>query len=191
MVDCMYELPTPEDIKKYRKQLKLTQVDLAKRAGVSQSLIARIEAGNVDPRLSTLRRIVDAMKVEEIRDVCAEDIVKAPVIHVSPDDTVGQASEIMKKHGISQLPVLKGGVQVGSVSEAMVIKGIDLEKDLSKISTKKIGEIMNGGFPTVEKRTGMKVLSKLLELDPAVLIAEKGKVVGIITKADVLKLIER
>ncbi len=187
----MYELPSSKDIKKYRKQVKLTQVALAKRAGVSQSLIARIESGDVDPRLSTLRKILDAMKVEEIRDVCAEDIMKAPVIHVTPTDTVGHASEIMEKRGISQLPVLEAGVQVGSISEAMVIKGMDLEKDLSKVSAKKIGEVMNGGFPTVEKKTGVKLLSKLLELDPAVLITERGKAVGIVTKADVLKLIER
>jgi predicted transcriptional regulator len=187
----MYELPTPKGIKKYRKKLKLTQVELAKRAGVSQSLIARIEAGDVDPRLSTLKKILEAMKVEEIGDKCAENIMKAPVIHVHPSDTVGQASEIMEKYGISQLPVLEGDVQVGSISEAMVIKGMDLEKDLSKVSTKKIGDIMNGGFPAVEKKTGVKTLSKLLEIGPAVLIREKGKVVGIVTKADVLKLIER
>lgn len=187
----MYELPTPDDLKKYRKHLKLTQVDLARMAGVSQPLIARIESGDVDPRLSTLKRILDVIKVEEIGDVCAEDIMRTPVIHVTPDDTVGQASEIMEKHGISQLPVLEGDVHVGSISEAMVIRGMDLEKDLSKVSAKKIEGIMDGSFPTVEKKTGVKMLSKLLELEPAVLVAERGKVIGIATKADVLKLIER
>jgi len=187
----LYKLPTSMGLKKYRKKLKLTQVELAKRAKVSQSLIARIEAGDVDPRLSTLKRILDAMRVEEIGDIFAEDMMKAPIIHVHPGDTVGQASEIMDKYGISQLPVLKGDVQMGSVSDAMVIKGMDLEKDLSKMSTRKIGEIMDGGFPVVEKNTGIRTLSNLLETDPAVLIREKGKVIGIVTKADVLKLIER
>lgn len=187
----MYELPTPEDIKKYRKHVKLTQVELAKRAGLSQSMIARIEIGDVDPRLSTVKKILNAMKVEEISDISAGDIMKSPVIHVPPKYTIGQASEIMEKRGISQLPVLSRDVQVGSISEAMVIKRMDLENDLSKVSHRRVGDIMNGGFPTVEKGTGIKTLSKLLELDPAVLIAEKGKVVGIVTKADVLKLIER
>ncbi len=187
----MYDLPTSEDIKRYRKQMNITQTDLAKRASVSQSLIARIESGDVDPRMSTLKRILDAMRVEDIEDVCAEDIMRAPVVHVTPDDTVGRASQIMKARGISQLPVLRDGVQVGCISEAMVIKGMDLEKDLSEMSSKMIGEIMNGGFPTVEKRTGVKTISKLLEMNPAVLIAEKGKAVGIVTKADVLKLIKR
>ena len=187
----MYDLPTAKGLKKYRKKLNLTQVELAKRARVSQSLIARIEKGDVDPRLSTLKKILDVMRVEEVGDICAENIMRAPVIHVHPGDTVGQASEIMEKYDISQIPVLEGDVQVGSVSEAMVIKGMDLEKDLSKMSIKKIGNIMDGGFPAVEKSTGIKTLSKLLEMDPAVLIREKGKVVGIVTKADVMKLIER
>ena len=49
-------LPTPEDIKKLRLELKLTQHDIATRAGVSQPLIARIESGDVDPRLSHFAR---------------------------------------------------------------------------------------------------------------------------------------
>ena len=56
------QLPTPEDLKKRRNELGLTQSDLAKRAGVSQPLIARIESGDVDPRLSTVRKILEAFE---------------------------------------------------------------------------------------------------------------------------------
>jgi len=44
-------LPTPEELKKRRTNLNLTQNELARLAGVSQPLIARIESGDVDPRL--------------------------------------------------------------------------------------------------------------------------------------------
>lgn len=54
------QLPTPEDLKKKRIELGLTQSDLAKRAGVSQPLIARIEMSDVDPRLSTVSKILGA-----------------------------------------------------------------------------------------------------------------------------------
>ena len=45
-------IPSPEDIRRMRIRAGLTQKELAERAGVSQSLIARIERGSVDPRLS-------------------------------------------------------------------------------------------------------------------------------------------
>ncbi|MEM2850330.1 MAG: helix-turn-helix domain-containing protein [Candidatus Bathyarchaeia archaeon] len=58
-------LITPEDIRRLRKLFKLTQRELAIRAGVSQSLIARIEAGTVDPRLSTLGKIMRVLTAPE------------------------------------------------------------------------------------------------------------------------------
>ena len=62
-------LPTPDDLKKLRLDFNLTQAELASRAGVSQPLIARIESGDVDPRLSTLNKIFnvfDAARKEKI-----------------------------------------------------------------------------------------------------------------------------
>jgi len=65
-------LPTPEDLKKMRLELSLTQHDLATRAGVSQPLIARIESGDVDPRLSTLRKIFNALMQQKRKSECEE-----------------------------------------------------------------------------------------------------------------------
>ena len=48
-------IPTPEELRTRREALGLKQTELAKRAGISQSMVARIEAGNVDPRVSTLK----------------------------------------------------------------------------------------------------------------------------------------
>ena len=41
---------TPEELRTRREALGLKQTELAQRAGISQSMVARIEAGNVDPR---------------------------------------------------------------------------------------------------------------------------------------------
>lgn len=43
-----------------RKRAGLTQAELARRAGVSQSFVARVERGR-DARLSTMRRLYEAM----------------------------------------------------------------------------------------------------------------------------------
>lgn len=185
----MYEIPSPEELRNYRLKVGLTQTELAARARVSQSLIARIESGDIDPRASTLKKILEALKAgEEREELCAADVMKYPVISIKPSDTIGTANKLMEKYGISQLPVLENNVQVGSISEDRVIREISSGKDISKIPVKKIEEIMNNGFPTVSKDTDFKTVSKLVEVNPAVLVVERGKVIGIITKADIIRM---
>ncbi len=184
----MFNLPTPEALKKQRKRLGLTQAELAKKAGVSQPLIARIEAGDIDPRLSTISRIVEVLKREEaVRSLPAEEIMKSPVIFISPESTLREASKLMEKHGISQLPVVSEGRQLGSISEELVVREISFTKP-EKIAEKKVSDVMRDGFPTVSRDTDIRVISKLMETSSAVLVVEKGEIVGIITRADLLKL---
>ncbi len=188
----MYNIPSPEELRKYRLKVGLTQSELAKKAKVSQSLIARIESGDIDPRVSTLKRILEVLKKEEKKEnIYAKDIMSSPVISVKPDDTILEASKIMEEHKISQLPVIKNGVQIGCVTEDLLIKIVANEKDLSKIANKKVEEVMGDGFPMVTKKTDLSVVSKLLETSQAVLVSERGKIIGIITKADILKLIKK
>lgn len=188
----MFELPVHEDLRKFRLKIGLTQTELAKRAGVSQSLVARIEAGDIDPRLSTLRKIWSALKAKEITPgLRASDIMKYPVVHAKPTDTIARASRLMEENDFSQLPVLDNEVQVGSISEAQLVSEIASEKDFTKISKRPVGEVMNDCFPTVSRNLDVAMVSKFVEVNPAVLVVNKGKVVGIITKADIIKLVYR
>ncbi|HYZ63977.1 MAG TPA: cupin domain-containing protein [Acetobacteraceae bacterium] len=50
-------------IRAFRKLQRLRLVDLAKRAGCSESLLSRIETGSVTPSLSTLHRLSQALQV--------------------------------------------------------------------------------------------------------------------------------
>jgi predicted transcriptional regulator len=51
-----------------------------------------------------------------------------------------------------------------------------------------IEEIMEDPFPTIGKDTDVDTVYHLLEHAPAVLVVDRGKPVGIVTKADILKL---
>jgi predicted transcriptional regulator len=51
--------------------------------------------------------------------------------------------------------------------------------------------IMSAEFPQIEETTPLEPVTYLLQYSPAVLTTRKGKVVGIITKADLFKLIIR
>jgi len=186
----LVSLPTPEDIKKLRKKVGLTQTELAKLAGVSQSLIARIEKGTVDPRLSTLRRIIEAIKLVEMRAKkakSAKDVMYSPVITIKSSDKVKKAIELMEEYAISQLPVVNDkGVPVGSITESTVLKKL-LSGEPEKILKLKVEEIMEESFPTITPSTNIKDIQQLiLKKYPAVLVMEKGKIVGIITKIDLI-----
>jgi ribosome-binding protein aMBF1 (putative translation factor) len=52
-----------EEIRRLRSERGLSQQDLASRMGVAQSVVARLEAGGVEPRLSTLDRVARALDV--------------------------------------------------------------------------------------------------------------------------------
>lgn len=50
-----------------------SQRELARRVGVSQPVIARIEAGETEPRVSTLARLAAVLEVELVIRVAAPD----------------------------------------------------------------------------------------------------------------------
>lgn len=51
-------------ISQTRKKHKITQVQLAKRAGMPQSQIARIESGNHNVTIGTLNRVASALDLK-------------------------------------------------------------------------------------------------------------------------------
>ncbi|MHC1570918.1 MAG: CBS domain-containing protein [Methermicoccaceae archaeon] len=183
----MLNIPTPEDIKRKRKELNLTQVELAKLAGVSQPLIARIEAGNVDPRLSTLKKIVDALNELQGKKVMAKDIMHAPVVGISRGDSLNKAMRLMEEHGISQLPVLEDDNPVGSISVDAVSRCI-LEERGDDVMHMRVEDVMEEVFPSIPPTMDTEVVFHLLEVRNAVLVCERGKAVGILTKHDLMKL---
>ena len=139
----MFYLPSPEDLRQARKRLGLTQEELARRAGVSQSLIARIESGSVDPRLSTLRKIVAAMSEYEKKQVTAGEVMFSPVISISPDASVKDAIELMRKNGISQMPVIENGRLIGSINEGTIMKYLSEGCDVFE---KRVKDVMEDSF---------------------------------------------
>lgn len=53
----------PERISYLRDVRKLTQAELAKKAKLSQSTVAQIEAGKKDPSIETLKKLAMALEV--------------------------------------------------------------------------------------------------------------------------------
>lgn len=171
-----------------RKIIGLTQAQLAQRAGISQSMIAKIESGTINPSYSVVRRIYQILdSIEDKNQVKAYEIM-SPVIFVKNDGTIRHVFELMKKNSISQLPVFsKDGKNLGSISEQTLLDLLLKGQTLEEIMEKPVEEIMDDVFPVVNKGIPSKVIMSLLQFSAAVLVTEKGKIKGIITKADLLK----
>ncbi|MBS3131867.1 CBS domain-containing protein [Candidatus Woesearchaeota archaeon] len=173
-----YEL---EEIKKIRRNLGLTQMQLAKQAGVSQSIIAKIESGKIDPTYSKVKKIFEAISYfEKKQETNAEQIMNAKVISVSPGEDIKEAIKKMKKYDISQMPVIDDHKSIGLISESILLNALMDGKG------KKVSDIMEDAPPIVSKKSSIKVISNLLRHYPMVLVTEGGKMAGLITKADLL-----
>jgi len=183
-------LPSIEEVAKKRRIMGLTQQKLARLAGVSQSLIAKLESQKIDPSYTKVKAIFDALeRLQTETEVRAEEVLHNEVIGVQKSDLVSKAVQTMADYGYSQLPVFDGEHAVGSISEKTIIGKVSAGKDLNQISKRSVGDVMEEAFPQVGEEAPLPLISSLLQVYPAVLISKKGKVVGIVTKADLLKML--
>lgn len=178
------ELPTPEDLRERRTDLDLTQSDLAEKADVSQPLIARIEGGDVDPRLSTLRRIVNALQEAEGGLLRANDLMHSPVVSVEPDTSVREATALMDEKSYSQVPVIRDGTPLGLIGTSQIRQRSDEEEHVGELP---VVEVMHEAVSTVEPKTPIDAVDAALDHNDAVLVVEGGETVGIITEADIAR----
>ena len=173
-----YEL---EEVKKVRKKLGLTQTGLANRAGVSQSLIAKIESGRIDPTYTKTKKIFSALsELEKKEDVKASQLMATKIVSVIPGTAIKEAISKMRKFQISQMPVIEDGKLVGMVSESTILDA------LMKSKAQNVREMMQDAPPIVSKATSVQVISNLLKHYPMVLVSEGGKLIGVITKSDLI-----
>lgn len=175
-------------IEEIRRRLGLTQQELAKCAGVSQSIIAKIEGGRINPSFEVVRRIYMAFeRIKSQREkIKAGDICTREVKMLEVDDEISKAIHMMRKFDISQLPVFDGDRPVGSISESTIAKNLDKIASLRM----RVKELMEESFPIIPEETSVSLVREILLEYPAVLLQRNGRITGIITKADILKVFE-
>jgi predicted transcriptional regulator len=167
-------------LKKMRIEAKLTQSQLAEMAGVTQAHIAKIENEKVDPRLSTVNRILQILAGGRGKK-CTEIMTKG-VITTTPEDKVQKASMLMMEHAISQLPVVEGKKVVGMITEEGIVRNLN-----PNVAEDLVENIMEPPLPSVPEDTDISAIKPLLETYSGILVTEKGELVGIITRSDLLK----
>ncbi|MDG6901415.1 MAG: CBS domain-containing protein [Nitrososphaerota archaeon] len=173
-------------------QLGITQHQLAEQLRVGQSTIAKIEKGSINPTYRLADKIfayLDSFSSAKLGNV--GDIATKPVISVAESDRVRKAVGIIQQHGFKQVPVIRGGTCVGSVSEKTVSYRMLERKNPASLLDRRVSQVMDEAFPAIPEDTPVTGIVSLLQSSQAILTVTKGEVTGIVTNADLLKLITK
>lgn len=174
-----------QDIRKIRKKLGLTQSELAKKAGVSQSLIAKIEANTLDPGYTKTKQIFEALEnLTQSEELSAQDIMRKRVVIANAAEKIQDIIKNMKKHAISQIPILDHTTPIGLITESVLLDKLSSGTDMTKLHAR---DIMEECPPVITPTTKISVIAHLLHHFPIVLVMEKGALKGLVSKADLIE----
>jgi cystathionine beta-synthase len=136
------------------------------------------EHGFLIPERITVRYILDS-KPPPLRRLVAVD----------PVTTIRRTLDLFKEHDISQLPVLEKGKPVGTVIDNEVMSAV-LEN--TALLDSGVSRIMQPPFPVVGIDSTIDyAIDFLKKKDSGVLVEENEKIVGILTRYDVIEYMAR
>ncbi|MBN2228222.1 MAG: CBS domain-containing protein [Candidatus Thorarchaeota archaeon] len=173
---------TSESLQNLRRETGMTQTELALEVGVSQSYIARLERGSLDPKLSIVNKIIGVLTSRR-KKTCADIMTQDPKT-IDARDPASQAVKMMHRYKYSQIPVLRGTQMIGMVTERDIIR--NLQHDMNELSVQAV--MSPEGVPIIDETTPVDVITPLFETYQAILVHNQGRIRGIITRSDLLKL---
>ena len=187
-------LPELSEVAIRRKALGLTQAELAARAGVSRSFVAKLETGHLSPSYALMKDLFEVLErlEEERRGGTGLSGFRVGDVHTSPVETVDVGDSLrdvwirMVETCFSQFPVVDGSEFMGSITERGV--SIALRESSGDVGTLVVSEVMGPPFPTVDASVPLKAVVSLLECRQAVLSVGRGNMIGIVTNSDVGKI---
>ena len=107
------------------------------------------------------------------------------LLTVAPSTPVRMALSTLTSHGISQLPVVRDGDCVGSLSEGRLMARVIEDPALLD---RPVETVMNPPFPVVDSHLDAETATRLLTRDnPAVLVRSNGELEDILTRFDIVQ----
>ncbi len=113
-------------------------------------------------------------------NLTAQDVMTPEVITVAPETSIEAAAAELVRHHLTYLPVvIADGSIVGTVSDS----------DMIGKQGQTVGDIMTAQVITVSPENDLDEVSYILRRVHRVLVVQAGKLVGLISHADLLKRI--
>ncbi|MEU9945415.1 cystathionine beta-synthase [Streptomyces lavendulae] len=140
----------------------------------------------------------DAGPAARIGDVLADKEGGIPsLVHMHPEETVGQAIEVLREYGVSQMPIVKPGAGHPDVMAAEVIGSVVEKELLAALFAQRaslgdpLEKHMSAPLPQVGSGEPVSELMSVLgEADAAIVLVE-GKPTGVVSRQDLLAFLAK
>jgi Cysteine synthase len=128
----------------------------------------------------------EVIRVEEVLGTKGHDLPS--LITVGAHEKVRQAVDTLQQHSISQAPVVREDSAdvaqfVGSIRDRELLERIFRDPDALQAD---VAEVMAAPIPMIEWSDPIESAFAELENGPAVLVARQGRVLGVLTRSDLL-----
>ncbi|MFI8186313.1 cystathionine beta-synthase [Actinacidiphila glaucinigra] len=114
------------------------------------------------------------------------------LVHMHPEETVGQAIEVLREYGVSQMPIVKPGAGHPDVMAAEVIGSVVERELLDALFTKRatlddpLERHMSAPLPQVGSGEPVGDLMTVLGSADAAIVLVEGKPTGVVSRQDLL-----
>jgi cystathionine beta-synthase len=114
-----------------------------------------------------------------------------------PDETVGQAIDVLREYGVSQMPIVKPGAGHPDVMAAEVVGSVVERELLDALFTKRaslddpLEKHMSAPLPQVGSGEPVGDLMSVLGVADAAIVLVEGKPTGVVSRQDLLAFLAK
>jgi cystathionine beta-synthase len=128
------------------------------------------------------------MEVKTFKDIISARAAQR-LVTLSPENTVSEAINLMKKYDIENIPVMLQGNNIGAISESGLFDKVLNDAD---IKSKMVKDVMEKAYPIVAFDSPVERLSTFITKENgAVLSKDEGGTFYIVTKYDIIQSLNK
>ena len=175
------------DFKKRRIQLGISQIKLSKFSNLSQSIINKLENSKIDPTLSTIIKLDEALSSQEsLSNLTAKEVMVTQILSVDFKAPISEVMEVMLDNDFSQILISKNKKVIGTLYETSILNIVAKKIDIYNTP---VGIFMEDLPLIVSKNYLVSDLSYIFQNKKTkfVLVGNLEKIEGLITKTDLFK----
>ncbi len=115
------------------------------------------------------------------------------LLYVNPGQTVRETIDLMRTHGVSQLPVCKNTPPFANAEVSGAVDELDLMDAIfhdASVMDSEVHSVMGPKLPTIGIGQKVELAVEMLDSSPALLVLSGGRPISVMTRSDVLSYLQ-